>query len=79
MGQVAVKRGSGMLKLVRKVLTLMNHGKHCKNRKTVGGNISQRLGMWGGVWVLGGANYSKESLRKVQGLLPLTDESYVKQ
>ena len=79
MWQVAVKRGSGMLKLVRKVLTLMNHGKHCKNRKTVGGNISQWLGMWGGVWVLGGANYSKESLRKVQGLLPLTDESYVKQ
>ena len=68
-----------MLKLVRKVLTLMNHGKHCKNRKTVGGNISQWLGMWGGVWVLGGANYSKESLRKVQGLLPLTDESYAKQ
>lgn len=45
----------------------------------MGGNISQWLGMWGGVWVLGGANYSKESLRKVQGLLPLTDESYVKQ
>lgn len=78
MGQVAVKRGSGILKLVRKVPTLMNYGKHCKNRKIMGGNISQWLGMWGGVWVLGGVNYSKESLHKVQGLFPLTDKSYVK-
>ena len=56
----------------------MNYGKHCKNRKIMGGNISQWLGMWGGVWVLGGVNYSKESLHKVQGLFPLTDKSYVK-